>query len=101
MAVVGLERLEHKIALLRSLAVDEQHRGTGLGQNLVRHAEKLARSESIEEIWLLTDSASGFFQKLGYKKIPRTSAPNPVRTCTQFRHLCPSSADLMIKKLKT
>ena len=100
-AVVGLERLASKTVLLRSLAVDERYRGTGLGQKMVRHAEKIARSESIEEIWLLTDSASGFFHKLGYRNKSRVSAPKPVLDSAQFRNLCPSSVDLMMKRLSS
>ena len=54
-----------QFALLRSLAVASAHRGTGLGRQLVRAALDLAVSEEIPEVYLLTETAAGFFARLG------------------------------------
>ncbi len=96
--VVGLE-LHNNVGLLRSLAVPTQHRGKGLGSNLVRKAEAYARLQGVEELYLLTTTADEFFAGLGYEKTDRGSAPGAIRETTEFKSLCPDSAVCMVKRL--
>jgi amino-acid N-acetyltransferase len=96
----GLEVLEER-GLLRSVAVDEAHRGTGLGKELVAAMEEHARDAGVREHYLLTTTAEGFFGSLGYRKLPREEAPAAITGTAQFSELCPSSSCLMVKSLST
>jgi amino-acid N-acetyltransferase len=97
---VGLEVLEES-GLLRSVAVDEAHRGTGLGKELVAAMEEHARDAGVRNLYLLTTTAEGFFASLGYSKVPREQAPSGIAGTEQFSSLCPSSSSFMAKTLST
>ena len=94
----GLEVLG-EMGLLRSVAVDEQHQGTGLGKQLVAAMEEHAREQGVRELYILTTGAEQFFAGLGYRKLPREQAPAAIAGTEQFRDLCPSSSTLMTKTL--
>ncbi|HEY1773610.1 MAG TPA: arsenic resistance N-acetyltransferase ArsN2 [Gammaproteobacteria bacterium] len=93
----GLEMMMDESGLLRSVAVDEAHRGTGLGKELVAAMEEHAREAGVRDLYLLTTTAEGFFAGLGYKKIPREQAPSGIAGTTQFSELCPTSSCFMLK----
>lgn len=97
---VGLEVMEES-GLLRSVAVDEAHRGTGLGKELVTAMEEHAKDAGVRELYLLTTTAEGFFAGLGYRKVPREQAPPGIAGTEQFSNLCPSSSSFMLKSLQT
>lgn len=97
--VVGLELLGAE-ALLRSLAVDPEHQNNGCAGALVAAAENHARAQSARRIYLLTETASGFFERRGYRAVPRESAPERIRQTSEFSSLCPASAVLMCKVLE-
>lgn len=94
--VVGLE-IYDKVALLRSLAVSADSRGNGCGKALVAQAERYARSQGVTAIYLLTTTAAEFFERLGYKRVDRESAPDAIRQTEEFSALCPSSSAFMVK----
>jgi amino-acid N-acetyltransferase len=96
--VVGLE-IYGKVALLRSLAVTQDRRGSGFGKALVAEAESYAQSRGVTEIYLLTSTAEHFFQRLGYKHASREAAPEAIRRTREFAELCPSSSAFMMKAL--
>ena len=98
LGVVGLEFFDGS-ALLRSLAVPEDGRGSGLGGALVAHAERTAAGQGVEAVYLLTETAEGFFERLGYRRVDRTDAPPAIATTTQFSSLCPASSAFMAKSL--
>lgn len=96
--VVGVE-LHGTDALLRSLAVAQSARGRGCGSALVAEAERYARTRGVTRMYLLTATAEPFFQKRGYARTPRESAPESLRTTREFAALCPASATFMLKAL--
>lgn len=96
--VVGLE-VFGPVALLRSLAVTPASKGAGLGRALVRFIEQEARSMGIDKLFLLTDTADGFFAGLGYRPMPREQAPSVIADTAQFAVLCPVSSRLLGKSL--
>ena len=55
---------------IRSLVVDEAHRGRRIGEQLVSEAEKWTRSRSLGRIRVrsnvIRDRARGFYERLGY-----------------------------------
>jgi amino-acid N-acetyltransferase len=97
-AVIGLE-IKNDSALLRSLAVDEDYRNRGIATRLVGKIEDCAKSMEVATLYLLTLTAEAFFDKLGYRRIARDSAPAGIQETTEFRNLCPASAVCMARDL--
>jgi amino-acid N-acetyltransferase len=97
--VVGLE-LYGGSALLRSAAVAETWRGSGVGRVLVERALDLARERGIDDVYLLTTTAEEYFPKFGFACISRDVVAEEVRSSVEFRTACPASAVAMRKSLK-
>jgi len=97
-AAYGLE-LGQRNGLLRSVAVDPDHRGRSLGTDMVHAAEHTASVKNIRTLWLLTETADRFFAKLNYEYRVRDDAPALVRASAQFVSHCPGDAILMSKHL--
>ena len=89
--MVGLE-LYGEVALLRSLAVASSRRGTGVGSGLVAHAERHARDQGVQSLYLLTTTAEQFFLRRGYARIPRDEAPTAIKGTKEFSGICPVSS---------
>lgn len=95
---VGVEAYgEH--GLFRSLAVDEELRGCGLGSELTEEMVEKARSLGIRELYLLTMTAAPFFEKQSFVRTERAKAPAALQGTTEFASLCPVSSVCMRKKL--
>lgn len=99
--VVGAAGIEHydDVALLRSVVVREDLRGTGLGKRLVEAVEEGARQAGVRELYLLTTTAADFFAAQGYQPVARESAPAAIKATRQFSGLCPGSSAFMMKNL--
>lgn len=98
LGMVGLE-VFGDCALLRSLVVGPEGRGSGVGRRLVAEIEAVASERGITELWLLTIDADRYFAALGYGEAPRSAAPEPIRATREFAELCPGDARLMRKQL--
>lgn len=96
--VAGVE-IHASSALLRSVAVAEQARGTALGERLARAAESLAAEHGAREMYLLTTSAAGYFPRLGYVRISRDELPEALGASEQLRGACPATAIAMHRPL--
>jgi len=96
--LVGLE-LYGEVALLRSLAVASSRRGSGVGSGLVAHAERHARDQGVQSLYLLTTTAEAFFMHRGYARVPREDAPAAIKTTSEFSGICPTSSAFMVKYL--
>ncbi|MEQ8835636.1 arsenic resistance N-acetyltransferase ArsN2 [Haliea sp.] len=96
--VVGLE-VHGKVALIRSLAVCSNLRRFGVGGLLVQFAENMARKKGVESLFLLTTTASEFFERLGYEYYQRENAPESIKATAQFSGLCPATSSFMGKSL--
>jgi amino-acid N-acetyltransferase len=81
-------------ALLRSVAVDADLRGGGIGRRLVE-AALADDAENASRTYLLTETASGFFGRLGFRRISRARVPSAVRASVEFTSACPASATAM------
>jgi amino-acid N-acetyltransferase len=86
--------------LLRSLVVDSNWRGRGLGRALVAAAESAAIASELESLTLLTQTAAPFFRDLAYRDISRSNAPAALQVSAEFTHLCPSSSNCLTKSLR-
>lgn len=87
--------------LFRSFAVDPQHRGRGIGTQLYRLVLVHARLKGVREGYLLTETAEGFFAKLGFQRIERQAVPIVIQETEQFRTECSETAICMGKLLKS
>jgi amino-acid N-acetyltransferase len=96
--LVGLE-LYVEAALLRSLAVAPSRRGAGLGSALVAHAERHARGQGVDSLYLLTTTAESFFERRGYSRLAREEAPAAIKRTREFSGICPVSSAFMVKRL--
>ncbi len=99
--VVGCAAIEpyDGAGLLRSVAVAEPQRGTGLGIRLTEGAIELARARGIQALYLLTETAVGFFPRFGFRPIRRDEVAHAVRQSIEFTRACPASALAMVKDL--
>ena len=83
------------VGLLRSLVVAPEKRKTGTGRALLIGLVAQARVLGVRDLWLLTETAEGFFAHCGFTKAERSAAPGPIAATRQFHDLCPSTATLM------
>ena len=95
---IGLEKYNH-CGLLRSLVVNKDYRNEKIAANLVLHLEKKAKDLGVDCIYLLTETAPGYFTKKGYEKIKREEVPADLLGSSEFSHVCPQSAIVMQKHI--
>lgn len=81
--------------LLRSVAVAEASRGTGLGRRLTRAAVDLAAARGLRELYLLTTTAESYFPRLGFERVERDSLPSVLGASEELRGACPATAVAM------
>jgi N-acetylglutamate synthase-like GNAT family acetyltransferase len=73
-------------------------RGKGYARAIVAALESEAVLFKCHTVWLLTETASGLFAKLGYKVCPRDAMPETIRDTLQYS-LTPASATAMTKRI--
>jgi amino-acid N-acetyltransferase len=96
--VAGLE-VYGASALLRSVAVEDSWRGTGVGRTLIDRALGHARQAGIHDIFLLTTTAEHYFPRFGFACVSRDEVTAEVRASVEFQDACPASAVVMRKSL--
>ena len=99
--IIGTGALQRfgSAALLRSVAVEPERRGSGVGRELVAQLEERARAAGIAQLILLTMTARPIFERLGYQSMAREQVPAAVLASAEFRSLCPATATCMAKNL--
>lgn len=100
LACGAVERFEDRAGLVRSVAVAPTHRGQGLATRIMRSLETHARHRGIDRLFLLTQTAAGFFARLHFARCERERAPEAMRASSQFAGLCPGTAVCMCKDLR-
>ena len=95
---IGLE-LYGDIGLLRSAAVRESHRSSGVGTLLYEHLRELATSQGVQSLVLLTTTAEKYFAKKGFATIDPKPLTGSILTSSEFTGACPSTAVCMEQKL--
>nr|WP_313634693.1 arsenic resistance N-acetyltransferase ArsN2 [Brevundimonas diminuta] len=96
----GLEQVGSD-ALIRSIVVIDARRGGGLGAEILAWLEASAAEQKATALYLLTTTATAFFQRQGYVVLQRSAAPAAIAASRQFSTLCPASAAFMFKELRT
>lgn len=97
-ACVGIE-IFGDTALLRSLAVADVQRSSGLGRAALDAIETHAAAAGVRRLYLLTTTAAAFFERHGYRQAARDTAPEPLKRTDEFASLCPASATFMTKDI--
>jgi amino-acid N-acetyltransferase len=95
---IGLE-LYPPFGLLRSMVVQKDHRNQKVAEALVQTLEKHAINLKVSSIYLLTETASTYFDKRNYQRVERTDVPDEIKGSTEFSSVCPVSAIVMKKSL--
>jgi amino-acid N-acetyltransferase len=92
--LVGCSALElyDGAALLRSVAVEPDRRGAGLGRRLTEAALALARERAVRTVYLLTTTAAEFFPRFGFRPLAREAVAPAVRRSIEFTTACPDTA---------
>ena len=86
--------------LLRSVAVKSSLRTVGLGTWLVACVAAAARARGLRELFLLTTTASRFFERRGFTSVLRSAVPPQIANSWEFRVGCPQTALAMHLALK-
>jgi amino-acid N-acetyltransferase len=97
-AAGGLEPAAN-YALLRSIVVKKQYRASGLARNIAEYLISLAEAEDRQAVYLLTETAGSYFEKLGFTPLPRAEVPAAIAQTQQFSALCPDSASCLVMRL--
>ena len=75
------------LAEIKSLAVDENYQGKGIGRLLVEKSIEDLKNLGVEKVFTLTYSV-GFFEKLGFEMIDKKKLPQKIWTecvyCPKF-----------------
>lgn len=95
---IGMELYENT-ALLRSLAIQKDYRNKGYGKELYYALISKAKKMNVNNIYLLTETAEGFFSEEGFQKIAREQVPPSIKQTNEYSSLCPEGAICMVKKL--
>ncbi|WP_374674875.1 arsenic resistance N-acetyltransferase ArsN2 [Ideonella sp.] len=96
-ALVGCAGVEPHgdMALLRSVAVAPGRQHQGVGGQMVSLVLEEARRRQFRSVFLLTTTAAGYFERLGFRRLPRASAPAALQGSAELQGACPASAQLM------
>jgi N-acetylglutamate synthase-like GNAT family acetyltransferase len=61
---------------------------------------KQVRLQGVKELYLITTTADGYFEKQGYERVSRENVPVEIAQSQQFSSICPSSAVVMKKGIE-
>lgn len=95
---IGLE-VYGENGLLRSFAVKQSFRNQKTGEKLYRKILQLCDEKGVKQLFLLTTTAEGYFEKSGFCKIDRQNVPHAIIQTREFIDICPISAVVMQKTL--
>jgi amino-acid N-acetyltransferase len=90
---------EGEDGLLRSLAVADQYRKMGYGEQLVYFLEQYCKQIGVRHLYLLTETAGPFFRKRGYEQIERNSVSPFIKKTSEYSSVCPASSAVMKKEI--
>jgi len=99
LGVAGLETWGRQ-GLLRSVAVDKESRKEGVATALVKQIIAAARKKKIGEVFLITETAPLFFERLGFNAIDRSRVRGGVLDSVEFREACSETAPVMRMDLR-
>ena len=82
----GLELYtEDSAGLVRSMAVESDLHGTGVGSEILEWVEAHARELGVRHLLLFTVDAAPFYERLGYELVAYDAFPPSARNSFQYR----------------
>jgi len=91
------------LAEIRSLAVDREHTGRGIGTALVRRALEESKEFGIFRVFTLTYQVK-FFEKLGFKVIDKEKLPQKIWrdciNCVKFPNCDETAMEILLQEEK-
>jgi amino-acid N-acetyltransferase len=105
-AVIGIAGLEvwGRQGLVRSVVVRHDQRRSGVGKALVECVLAAASTKNLTELYLITETAPGFFGRFGFESLERRQVSGEILNSAEFRGACPDTAPVMrlaLRKDKT
>lgn len=91
----GIEELGGKVALLQGVAVAERARGAGLAALLVSALVADVRLRGIESLVVRTETAAGYFTRLGFTPVDRAAIPHELLASREFSDTGARTAAIM------
>lgn len=85
--------------LLRSIVVEPAARGRGFGRSLTLLLMSRAFDAGARRAFLLTGTATAFFEGLGFRRTDRADAPPSILATRQASGLCSSNAPLLSRRI--
>jgi N-acetylglutamate synthase-like GNAT family acetyltransferase len=82
----GFERYESS-AVLRSVVVEQDLRGKGLGRWIAEALMQQARASDVTDFCLFTIDSYEFWRKLGFQDVPMSAWPEAAQQCWQYRYV--------------
>lgn len=98
--VGGFERYG-QYGLLRSFAVKNSSMRQGIAAEIFSLVSARAIDLGVHRFYLLTTTASGYFERLGFSVCERERVPSAIKGTKQFNEFCPKTAKVMIFRLST
>lgn len=98
--VCGIERCGKNTALLRSLGVMPGYRKQRIGRRLMNRAMTHAQDAGIERLFVLTETATDYFQNNSFAALDKKSAPDELKASGRLSLHAPTSAMLLVRALR-
>ncbi|MDD2484158.1 MAG: GNAT family N-acetyltransferase [Eubacteriales bacterium] len=82
-------QLLNGVYVVKHLAIDEEHRKTGIGKILLQLAEEELKNLGASEIWL-SGKVPDYYLRFGWEKVQPEDAPSFSKClkCSQFNQVC-------------
>ncbi|RDK05053.1 GNAT family N-acetyltransferase [Cupriavidus lacunae] len=91
----GIEALGGKVGLIRGVAVAERARRAGLAALLVSALVADVRLRGIESLVVRTETAAGYFTRLGFTPVDRAAIPHELLASREFSDTGARTAAIM------
>ena len=95
----GIEIFGDRVGLLRGVAVAERARRAGLAALLVSALVADVRLRGIESLVIRTETAAGYFTRLGFTRVDRAVIPRELLASREFSDTGTSTATVMKAEL--
>lgn len=93
-AVAGME-IQGDAGLLRSLAVRLKDRKKGFGERMTSAVIDRAREQEVRTVYLLTETAERFFDRVGFTVARREDIPAPLMQSSALDRVCPQGSTVL------
>jgi len=95
LAGVGAMQIFDDAAFLHTLVVGEAFRAQGFGYLLMKTLDHAAKTENVDEIYLLSDGLSDYFKRYGYEAIDESVVPASISGSSVYQQLHGSAGTTM------